>query len=256
MDRNMKTKICGVKQVIDGLEAAKQGANFIGMIFAPSPRCIEITTAQDLISSVKATLPPNIANIHLDKLDASKYNFALKTENQRWFRDYSALVDQIDGQRPLFVGVFSNQSVDYIKKVCEQVDLDIIQLHGSEPLEIIDQLPKPVTKVFQVGSDFLPSNEIGTGGKHAFVLLDTKVEGQNVQGGHGVSFDWKIAKNVSEQFGINLILAGGLTPENVDAAIHEGKPWGVDVSSGVETNTKGVKDFEKIKSFISNAKSA
>ncbi len=81
--------------------------------------------------------------------------------------------------------------------------------------------------------------------------LDREVAG--LQGGTGQTFDWKVAAKLAEA-GFEFMLAGGLTPENVSQAVREVNPWGVDVSSGVESG--GVKDAEKMRRFVSEAKSA
>jgi phosphoribosylanthranilate isomerase len=83
------------------------------------------------------------------------------------------------------------------------------------------------------------------------VTLDRYVEG--IQGGTGVGFDWDVAASLT-QAGHPFLLAGGLTPENVSKAITKVHPWGVDVSSGVETN--GVKDHAKIRDFMHKARAA
>ena len=83
-----------------------------------------------------------------------------------------------------------------------------------------------------------------------YVTLDRLVEG--LQGGTGQSFDWEVAAQLSQR-GYQFLLAGGLTPENVAQAVAQVNPWGVDVSTGVETG--GLKDEEKIRAFVRNARS-
>ncbi|PVU96724.1 hypothetical protein BB561_001002 [Smittium simulii] len=249
-------KICGVTRPIDALEAAKQGADFIGMIFAPSPRLVTLEAAQKIVSQVKAASDQTVANLAFAKLDPKNYDFTLPEEHTRWFNDYCGAVEQFKNKRPLFVGVFSNQSSEFINSILQQVDLDLVQLHGDESIEMSLEIPVPVIKVFGVDSEFTPPKHINLGGNHAFVLLDTKVPGTSVRGGHGVSFDWSLAKQVHQNFGINLFLAGGLTPHNVAMSIEQGIPWCVDVSSGVEATEKGIKDPLKIHYFIENAKQA
>ncbi|OLY79030.1 Multifunctional tryptophan biosynthesis protein [Smittium mucronatum] len=250
-----KVKVCGVTKPQDAVIAAKSGAAFIGMIFAKSPRMLGIPEASRIIKSVKELYPEEIANSRIPKSDPSLYNFNLESENKRWFKDYIRKIDEFGCARPLFVGVFSNQSLEYILEVCSAVDLDFVQLHGDESFDMPLSIPVPVIKVFQVGSDFNPPEFINRGGNHALILLDTKVEGASVQGGHGVSFDWNVAKQVSQDKDIELILAGGLTHHNVSQSVKVGLPWCVDVSSGVETHIKGEKDHEKVKEFIANAHS-
>ncbi|OMJ18424.1 Multifunctional tryptophan biosynthesis protein [Smittium culicis] len=253
--KGTKVKICGVKKPQDALFAANSGADFIGMIFAKSPRMITIPEAVNIIDAVKSSLEEKSINLKITKSNISDYNLNLDSENIRWFNEYIEKVEQFDGARPLFVGVFSDQPIEYILEVCSKVQLDFVQLHGNEDFDLPLSIPIPVIKVFQVDSNFNPPEIINKGGRHALVLLDTKIEGASIQGGHGVSFDWDIAKRVSKDKNIPLLLAGGLTDNNVSESIKKGLPWCVDVSSGVETAIKGEKDHVKISNFISNAKS-
>ncbi|KAJ2465868.1 anthranilate synthase / indole-3-glycerol phosphate synthase [Coemansia sp. RSA 2322] len=156
-------------------------------------------------------------------------------------------------RRPLLAGVFQNQDVEYIISVARSVPLDLVQLHGSEPLDMARNIPVPVIKVFHVDDQFsLDSNsDMFQTFYHSIILLDTKVGGTDQQGGKGVSFDWSIARQVADK-GVPFMMAGGLTAENVAQAVAVGQPWGVDVSSGIETNK--TKDPTKIRAFVNNAK--
>ena len=112
----------------------------------------------------------------------------------------------------------------------------------------------------------LPTGEGIPSGPSIAVLLDTKVQGGAHAGGTGVSFDWGVAKSVAETESTEagapdarfpLIVAGGLTPENVADAVRACRPWGVDVASGVEKDDGSRdKDHAKIRAFIRNAKGA
>src|SRR5690625_849821 len=144
------------------------------------------------------------------------------------------------------VGVFVNESVENIKQIAELVDLDVIQLHGDEPPEMINELPYQTIKAFSI--DQVDAQTIHSYSAD-YYLIDSPI-GEH-RGGTGKTFNWKRATDL----GIDLnkvILAGGLSPSNVEAAIRQVRPVGIDVSSGVETN--GKKDHEKIKQFIRNAK--
>ena len=144
------------------------------------------------------------------------------------------------------VGVFVNESVENIKQIAELVDLDVIQLHGDEPPEMIDELPYQTIKAFSI--DQVDAQTIHSYSAD-YYLIDSPI-GEH-RGGTGKTFNWKRATDL----GIDLnkvILAGGLSPSNVQIAIRQVSPVGIDVSSGVETN--GKKDHEKIKQFIRNAK--
>ncbi|MCL0107571.1 phosphoribosylanthranilate isomerase [Peptococcaceae bacterium] len=146
------------------------------------------------------------------------------------------------------VGVFMNMLPEEVRSIAEYVKLDVIQLHGDESPAYIKELNWPVViKAFRVKDvdDLYIINDYPVQG----ILLDTYVE--EMAGGTGKAFDWNLIKG---DFFIDkhLILAGGLTPENVGNAVSIVKPYAVDVSSGVETN--GVKDLKKIELFIKNAK--
>jgi anthranilate synthase/indole-3-glycerol phosphate synthase/phosphoribosylanthranilate isomerase len=149
-----------------------------------------------------------------------------------------------------------------MSQVASTLNLDLIQLHGTESPDISRYLPVPTIKAFHIDSESFSTMQIPTisqPGYNALALLDAKVPHLSVesQGGQGVSFDWSIARQVVEQGhasnNLPILLAGGLTPDNVTEAVVAVRPWAVDVSTGVETD--GVKDLEKIKAFVTNAKS-
>ncbi|SFE15984.1 phosphoribosylanthranilate isomerase [Lentibacillus persicus] len=144
------------------------------------------------------------------------------------------------------VGVFVNETKETIIQTAETAGLDIIQLHGDEPALFAEALPYPVIKAFRMGKHDIAEIQAYP---CDYYLIDSP-KGPN-RGGNGTTFDWARLTDA----GLNtekLILAGGLTPENVQSAISIAKPAAVDVSSGVETN--GEKDLEKISQFIHNAK--
>ena len=144
------------------------------------------------------------------------------------------------------VGVFVNETVENMREIAEQVGLDVIQLHGDESPSILEQLPYQTIKAFSID---LVNAETIKSFPADFYLIDSPI-GEH-RGGTGKTFDWDLAT----ELGIDLskiILAGGLSPENVQTAIQQVNPAGIDVSSGVETN--GEKDHQKIKQFIRNAK--
>jgi phosphoribosylanthranilate isomerase len=142
------------------------------------------------------------------------------------------------------VGVFVNESAEKMQEISDLIGLDYIQLHGEESSAIIKKLHTRIIKAFPADRLYSITEESR---HYDFCLIDSPA-GKN-RGGNGKTFDWEKAKNLPKK---NIILAGGLTPENVQQAIDIVQPAGVDVSSGVETD--GVKDPEKIKQFIQNAK--
>jgi phosphoribosylanthranilate isomerase len=148
------------------------------------------------------------------------------------------------------VGVFVDEPVEKIQKIVGQTGLDVIQLHGGEPPEAC-RMSRRVIKGIRVKS--LESLEPLARYQNivSAFLLDTFEP--HMPGGTGQVFNWDIAVE-AKNFG-RIILAGGLTPENISNAIKRVKPYAVDVSSGVELS-KGKKDHQKLKLFIERVKGA
>jgi len=161
-------------------------------------------------------------------------------------REARVLVEKLDTD---IVGVFVNREADFINDIAEQVGLHFVQLHGDEPPEFCQQIKRPVIK----GLRMQQHSDLGLLKAYQQacwrLLLDTPT---SQWGGTGETHDWTLARSVAQEFPI--LLAGGLTPENVKEAIQLVRPWGVDVSSGVETNR--IKDEGKIQAFINNARNA
>jgi len=144
------------------------------------------------------------------------------------------------------VGVFVNSPVDEVKAVLETCHLDLVQLHGDETPEMFAQLAPHVFKAFRG----IPESVAGFERNEApIMLIDAAVKG--VYGGSGVTADWSAAAELAKRY--PLLLAGGLTPENVGAAIGQVKAWGVDTASGVES-APGEKDAAKMSAFVKEVK--
>jgi phosphoribosylanthranilate isomerase len=148
------------------------------------------------------------------------------------------------------IGVFVDNPKKELEGIVSYTGIDIIQLHGSEPPEYCD-LSKKIIKAIGIKelSDLEPLNRYKN--ISAF-LLDTY--SKDVIGGTGQIFNWEIAVE-AKKFG-RIILAGGLTPENIEEAVTLVQPYAVDVASGVEGRKKGIKDHKKLKLFIERAKKA
>lgn len=141
-----------------------------------------------------------------------------------------------------FVGVFVNASVEEIHAVMDACGLDLAQLHGDETVEFMESLQERSFKAFRG----IPSDVNGFARVDApAFLVDAAVRG--LYGGSGVTSDWNGAAELAKKY--PLLLAGGLTPENVAEAIRRVKPWGVDVASGVES-APGKKDPGRMKAFV------
>ncbi|PIA13379.1 PRAI-domain-containing protein [Coemansia reversa NRRL 1564] len=256
-DSGTVVKICGVRTVEAAVAAAEAGADIIGMIFAPSPRLIDTPTAQKIAQAVCKYHRVSDSNELVRSNTASHGVFARISREAAPKEFFASCCKQILGRgRPLLAGVFQNQPLEHIIDIARSVPLDLVQLHGMEPASMAEQIPVPVIKVFHVDESFSLENEANSGDllrtfSHSMILLDTKVGGTTQQGGRGVSFDWGIARRLADM-GVPFLMAGGLTPDNVAEALEVGRPWGVDVSSGVETEK--VKDPEKIRAFVNRAK--
>lgn len=146
------------------------------------------------------------------------------------------------------VGVFVNERPEQIEKIVSLTGIDIIQLHGDEPPSLCT-LSRRIIKAIRVKSLESLDPLIDYQGKVSSFLLDAYTP--DVLGGTGRIFNWEIASH-AKRFG-RIILAGGLTPNNVAEAVRQVIPYGVDVSSGIELR-KGKKDHSKMKIFIERAK--
>ncbi|MBI3995771.1 MAG: phosphoribosylanthranilate isomerase [Nitrospirae bacterium] len=195
-----------------------------------------------------------IMNVH-DALAAADYGadavgFVLYKSSPRYID--ARAVRNIIAQLPPFVttvGVFADADEKEMLSTVEECGLDLIQLQGDEPADLCRRLGVRVIKAIRIRDKFSLNRMIPY--KVRAFVLDTYREGQ--LGGTGETFDWSLAVD-AKKFG-KIILAGGLTPENVGPAIARVRPYGVDVSSGVEERI-GKKDHSKIKRFIEAAKQA
>ena len=213
-----RVKICSIQAVEHALAAAKAGADYIGFNFVPGVR---------------------------RRLPEEKARQMVKAYREK--RDHG---------RPNLVGIFVDQPLDEVNRILDTCDLDMAQLSGLEPLDYCLHVERPVIKAVHVPlgqSEELVVNTLDAvlaelEAVGILPLLDPEVA--EAPGGTGNAFDWAIAQELALRH--RFLLAGGLSPENVGQAMHNAHPWGVDVSSGVETG--GIKDPEKIRAFIAKTR--
>ena len=147
----------------------------------------------------------------------------------------------------LTVGVFRNESKEAVVRIMGEIGLGAAQLHGVETPETVNWVAERVPAVIKGFSAETGELERAHEFKVKYILLDA------AEPGSGTVFDWSLAENAPR--GVKLIMAGGLTPDNVGAAITKARPWGVDVSSGVEAKP-GHKNPALLRSFIDAAREA
>ena len=149
-----------------------------------------------------------------------------------------AIVDGLS-LRPTIVGVFIDQDPDEVRQIAEFVGLDLLQLHGSEPAGY--DAGRPVMKVLKVKDGQIPD----AGAWPNPIMLDSWSADQ--RGGTGQTWDWESARELLATR--HVFIAGGLQPGNVSKVVSTFKPYGVDVSSGVESAVR-VKDADKVRAFV------
>jgi phosphoribosylanthranilate isomerase len=213
-------KICATTNLGDAQASVAAGADALGFIFAPSSRRIEIDQAAEIIASL---------TYEIEK-----------------------------------IGVFVNETPARVAEVAEQAGLTGVQLHGDEPAEQMEEYrqalgQRKIIKTLQA-RELLSSSDTLNGYLQSrqsidAILLDSGSPSQ--RGGTRATFDWVAAAPVVAKVRaeIPVIIAGGLSPENVGEAIRLFAPWGVDVVSGVERET-GRKDEAKLRNFVGAVRQA
>ncbi|MBC7855442.1 MAG: phosphoribosylanthranilate isomerase [Pirellulaceae bacterium] len=212
-----RIKICGITSVEDALLVAEAGADAIGLNFyGQSPRYVTAERAQEICDA----LPPGITK----------------------------------------VGLFVNSPPQAVAATVNRVGLGAVQLHGDEGPDFLAALGKlPVNTAFRCKESTLDNVKaflnLCDETSHPFaILLDAHAPG--LYGGTGQVLDWKgLARERDKLMGLPLILAGGLTPENVAEAIRQVRPDAVDTASGVEASP-GKKDPAQVRAFVAAAKAA
>ncbi|MEJ2229774.1 MAG: phosphoribosylanthranilate isomerase [Nitrospirales bacterium] len=209
----------------------------------------------------KALMPPKIKICGITNQDdaetavhegADALGFVFYSQSPRYVEP--AVAKQIIRSLPPFVlpvGVFVNQNLDSVRRLFDDCGLALAQLHGDESPDFCESLKRPVLRALRLRgrSSFLALAEFkGRMGVRGFVV---DAFSDTVYGGTGHTTDWSLAGEVAKA--VPILLAGGLTPENVQEAIRQVQPYGVDVSSGVE-QSPGRKDSAKMRAFIQSVR--
>ncbi len=226
-----RVKICGLTNLDDALAAAEAGADLLGFIFYDkSPRHVDVRSAAAIIRELRT----------------SDHRSPILGTGEPG----SPITDH---RSPLLVGVFVNPSLEQVVRTLDYCGLDLAQLHGEEAPDLLAALPgrafkalrpKDAAEAASQAELFAPFGPAGG----PDLLVDAYHP--TLRGGAGQTGDWSLAAGLAGQH--RLLLAGGLTPDNVAHAIAQVQPWGVDVASGVEA-APGRKDPARVRAFIAAA---
>ena len=206
-------QICGFQTAEPMLAAIEAGVDAVGLVFVPSARrAVSAGQAAAILEEARASV----------------------------------------GAMPTVVGLFGDQPADEVNETVAAIGLNAVQLCGSEGMDYCRRMTAPVCKVISIDPDVPVAAQMPRvmlmQQRHALaghrIVIDTKVAGE--YGGTGRSFDWGLAAELARSF--EMCLAGGLSPDNVAEAVERVAPWGVDASSGVETD--GEKDPAKVRAFV------
>ena len=148
------------------------------------------------------------------------------------------------------VGVFVNEQPAKIREIMDFCGLDLVQLHGNEPVSACSDLAPRVIKAFRVQGEEILLQITDYKGHVRAILLDAYQKGLN--GGTGKTFDWRLAVK-SKETGIPMMLSGGLGPENIQEALERVNPFAIDISSGMEKRP-GIKDHGRMRIFMDKIK--
>ena len=239
--QNILVKICGTRTPEAAKAAAEAGADMVGIILVQGrKRCVSTEAALAIAEAVRTSSKPSPERSSILALEDTH-------KSMQYFEYSTKLLSRED--RSLLVGVFQNQPLSYILGQVQLLGLDVVQLHGSEPIEWARLIPVPVIRRFRLNDE-----GIGHRGYHALSLLDS------ASGGTGQRLDANEIKSVLERDGgLRVVLAGGLDPTNVQSVLTDlsgrrSQIVAVDVSSGVEEN--GSQSLERIRAFVNAAKKA
>ncbi len=211
----VQVKICGIQTAEHAVASVEAGADFLGLILAPSRRRVEPRQAELIVEAARSAAAERATPVNV-------------------------------------VGVFVNEHPDVINTLVTTLGLDWVQLSGYETLGLAAAIDVPVVKAVRFDghpseAEWLAQPEAGVTRNYP-LLVDAHVQGSF--GGAGVTGDWDAAAVLASRWPV--WLAGGLTPDNVMSAVRAVRPAVVDVSSGVETHA--AKDTAKIRAFIRAAK--
>ena len=235
-----KVKMCGISKVETIPAVVEAKPDYMGLVFAPSKRQVTVDQAKTLVEELHKQYADrydtDVTQCNDDTVQAG--TVGIKTSENVQIFEENTNSDAIKT-----VGVFVNETVDNLVAIANEVNLDAVQLHGDEDEAFIQALKEKtdveVWKAVQICS--AADAEAWIDSSADMLLFDAYHKDE--RGGTGEVFDWSCLDEFERPF----MLAGGIDSANVARAIRTVRPYGIDISSGIETN--GVKDDEKIKAF-------
>lgn len=267
-DGQVLVKICGIRSAEEALVAAEAGADLLGLVFVPSSkRCISVDAARSIASAVHAfrssLKAPSSVNVNADVEAKTETETETDTDtdtgvgtevgverdvgNVPWFAIHARrLVRTLAHRRPLLVGVFQDAPLHVVQETVARVGLDLVQLHGAEPIEWTRFVGVPVVRAFHVSAgdgNGVAAKTVGLWdvtrpGLHAFVLLDAQRD-DGLSGGSGKTIDWTRARGLVDGGELN---RGEVVLVNARGNEHEHEQAG---KSGTETETENGNENEK-----------
>ena len=232
-----KVKMCGISKVdtIPAIVDAKP--DYMGLVFAPSKRQVTVEQAKTLVDELHKQYEKTYGEV------TAPMNTDIAQDSQNSQNNQEFVQGNSNFEKIKTVGVFVNETIENLLKIAEEVKLDVIQLHGDEDESFIQTLKEQsnveIWKAVQVRSAADAEKWIDSSAD--MLLFDAYHKDE--RGGTGEVFDWSSLDEFERPF----MLAGGIDSTNVARAIRTVRPYGIDISSGIET--EGVKDNEKIKAF-------
>lgn len=235
-----KVKMCGISKVETIPAVVEAKPDYMGLVFAPSKRQVTVEQAKTLVDE-------------LHKQYAKTYGTTALPMKSETAQDSNGLGKELGKENTISeaiktVGVFVNETVDNLVAIANEVNLDAVQLHGDEDETFIQSLKEctnvEVWKAVQIRSASDAEKWIDSSAD--MLLFDAYHKDE--RGGTGEVFDWSCLDEFERPF----MLAGGIDSTNVARAIRTVRPYGIDISSGIETN--GMKDDEKMKAFTNIVK--
>jgi phosphoribosylanthranilate isomerase len=237
---DVHVKICGLTNLEDAQAALDAGADLLGFIFFPkSPRYVEPAQVREIVDALRGRVISDGA--------APAFRHQLSV--------ISPQSPVPSPQSPKFVGVFVDEEIARVAEILAQTGIDYAQLHGGESPTALAELAPRAFKALRPSSSeeaFTAAEWYAEFGPADGPQLLIDAYDPAAYGGTGKKADWHTAARLASLYP-RLMLAGGLTPENVAQAVAAVRPWGVDVSSGVEI-APGRKDHEAVRAFVARAK--